>query len=192
LTDKPILLRIACFANLYMKGFQMSKLKHKNEKELKALQATANTTLYRRVQLAHEALSDVEWLSQWDHERDARKYLSENYFVEVSGTVSLASLVSLYTTCDEKAWKKVNYNPLALIDLQKEAQKEDRKPQRRATLAELEEQKEEIERLQKLVEELQAKLQSSEAECQSLRSENARLEGRCEELREQIAKKEAA
>lgn len=84
-------------------------------RELAELRDKSGATLYKRLRLAQELLSDPDWVRSpsggGGHEGAALDRLEDNYFADVCGALSLPNMLEvLRRVPDEAVWKANKYN----------------------------------------------------------------------------------
>jgi hypothetical protein len=157
--------------------------------ELKQLARDAEANLYRRIGLAAEALSDVDWLaaSFGGCVDDACKALQDDYFRDLGGYVSLGKLLQMRRDVPEADWRSVGYDVAAVQVMHDDREipgGEDRKkPEKTAWKKMAADRLEEIESLKAQLKQQSARISELEAAVEAERVRSAKLEGQIEELR---------
>ena len=157
--------------------------------ELKKLAKQAKDTLYRRIALAEQVLSDLDWIAQAHGGSDikAQDAIEDEFFGELGGDPSLGKLRAMYRQFPKAKWEELRYKIRAieiLYDEQGEPQK--RETGKRTAWKEIAE-----ERGEKL-EAAERKIASLQSQVTDLTSENERLRGRIEQLEKMLGRQPVA
>lgn len=169
---------------------------------LKQLATLAKDNLFRRIQLAAEVMSDLDWIAQTHGGSDlkAQDALQDEYFSEIGGLVTLGRLLAIYKSFpDEQVWREYKYDLAALDSLCREQQEETEPRQYTNWKQVAEERAEELDKTQKeasraeeLCERQREEIDGFRERIAELENDNAMLRGRIEELEKLVGRKEAA
>ena len=155
--------------------------------ELKNLAKDAADNLYRRIAIAREVMSDLDWIATVHGGSDVRAAdaLQDEYFRDLKGFVSLKKLMDMHRDVSHEDWKSVSYGIAAvkaIHDEQLAGEKSTKHEVRTNWKVKCAEKDERIEDLERQVEQLLESNQKLRGENAELRSQIARLEGRIEEM----------
>jgi hypothetical protein len=195
----------------FTKGKEMKDETKKALIRLKELKQQAGSTLFERIKLAHQALGDVDFIAE-RFEGDlfeARDGIQAEFFPDLVIAMDFHKILNIYAEFpDEKVWKRYKYNLLALECEYDENHKSNvpKRTRRAATLGEVEELSDTVKslsfRLEKRKKENQEKdetISTQNGTIVDLTTELAEatkkiafLEGRIQELEEQLKRKKSA
>lgn len=152
--------------------------------ELKKLAGQAESNLYRRIGLACEVMSDLEWIATAHGGSDlkAADALQSEYFRDLGGYVSLGKLILMYQKIERQEWEEVKYDVAAVEVMYDDRTKEAKETGTRTSWKKVAEERAakvaELERQVSQLLEANGKLREENTE---LRAKVARMEGRMEE-----------
>ncbi len=171
--------------------------------QLKELQDKAGEHLFDRLTLVQQIVSDQEWIGSQGGERKALKHLSSEYFADLCGAMSLPRMLEIRAVYqDKESWQRNGWDLRAMLaELMEEEDKD--KPARTRTVisrkdyealqAELERtkvllqnEKDDVARLNKELAEKDTALAVARADIERLRGANQELEKRAKEAEQRL------
>lgn len=157
--------------------------------ELRRLRDAACKNLFAAASLAAKIVKDEDFVHEYGEgdEFAANEKLFAECFPHLTGAITLPSLLRLVVAYPiEARWIEYHYNLRAMLELYESehpAQEEERQPQKRAKMADLEEAKDRVTQLEAVVADVRESESSLRDEVRKLREENSMLRGQVEELR---------
>lgn len=169
--------------------------------ELKKLAKVAGEALYRRVELAEQCLSDLDWIAveHGGSELKAQDTLQSQFFPDLDGYLSLGKLRAMYRDVPKSKWAEVKYGLAAVEVIYDEQTAEKTEKGTRTSWKKVaEDRADQIDNLQRQVTQVSDLSDKQRSEVETLREkvaeltrENERLQGRLEELQRLLDKQPA-
>jgi len=155
--------------------------------QLKTLAESAMDNLYQRIGLASQVMSDLDWIASIFDGNDIKAYdtLTDEYFRDLGGYITLSKLIAMHNDVDESEWKALRYDIAAVevvYDRKTKPTKEKGESVRTSWKKEYEKMVEKASELETQVSQLLDANSTLREENLELRASVARLEGRIEEM----------
>ena len=156
--------------------------------ELKALVKQTREMLYRRIALADQVLTDLDWIAQVHGGSDlkAQDALESEFFPDLGGYVTLGKLRMMFRDVPKKTWAALKYRIQAVeIEYDNMAQPEKHETTKRTAWKQIaEERGDKLEQAERRVAALTTRVSELEAE-------RGRLLGRIEQLEKMAGRQPA-
>ncbi len=153
--------------------------------ELKTLAHEAEANLYKRISLAADVMSDMDWIAKVHDGSDlkAADALQSEYFRDLGGYVSLGKLIAMYQNVAQDEWQEVGYDVAAVEVIYDGQTRETHEKGERTSWKKIaEERGQKVEELEKQVAQLLAANARLTEENVELRAKVARRDGRLEQI----------